>query len=58
MRPQDMPRTAPQTGVLFSQPIRQIVTMLLVCGLVAAGAWFIHETRCRNIWKDTGKEQA
>ncbi len=39
-----MPRTAPQTGVLFSQPIRQIVTMLLVCGLVAAGAWFIHET--------------
>lgn len=28
----------------FSQPIRQIVTMLLACGLVAAGAWVIHDT--------------
>jgi hypothetical protein len=28
----------------FGQPIQQIVTMLLVCGLVGAGAWFIHET--------------
>lgn len=26
----------------FSQPIRQIVSMLVVCGLVAFGAWFIH----------------
>ena len=26
--------------------------------LGALAAWFIHETRCRNIWKDTGKEQA
>ncbi|MEO8242818.1 MAG: biopolymer transporter ExbB [bacterium] len=25
----------------FSQPIRQIVTMLVVCGLVAAGSWLI-----------------
>lgn len=28
----------------FSQPIRQIVTMLLVVALVAAGAWLIHTT--------------
>lgn len=28
----------------FSQPIRQITTMLLAVGLVAAGAWLIHET--------------
>ncbi|MFN5998506.1 MAG: biopolymer transporter ExbB [Paracoccaceae bacterium] len=26
----------------FSQPIRAITTMLLVCGLVGAGAWLIH----------------
>jgi hypothetical protein len=28
----------------FGQPIQQIVTMLLVCALVGAGAWLIHET--------------
>lgn len=28
----------------FSQPIRQIVTMLLAISLVAAGAWIIHTT--------------
>jgi hypothetical protein len=28
----------------FSQPIRAITTMLLVCLLVGAGAWFIHGT--------------
>ena len=44
MRPQDMPKTETQGGVLFSQPIRQIVTMLLVCALVMAGAWLIHDT--------------
>ena len=44
MRPQHMPKTETQGGVLFSQPIRQIVTMLLVSGLVMAGAWLIHDT--------------
>jgi hypothetical protein len=39
-----MPKTETQGGVLFSQPIRQIVTMLLVSGLVMAGAWLIHDT--------------
>jgi hypothetical protein len=29
-------------GTTFSQPIRAITTMLLVCGLVGAGAWLIH----------------
>lgn len=29
---------------LFSQPIRQIVLMLIVCGLVGSGAWLIHGT--------------
>ncbi len=28
----------------FSQPIQQIVTMLVVCALVGAGAWVIHDT--------------
>lgn len=30
--------------IYFSQPIRQIVTMLLAVALVAAGAWLIHST--------------
>ena len=38
----DSTRAAPETH--FSQPIRQIVTMLLVCVLVASGAWLIHDT--------------
>ncbi len=29
------------TTISFSQPIRQIVTMLVVCGLVGFGIWFI-----------------
>ncbi|MBK6466645.1 MAG: biopolymer transporter ExbB [Rhodobacter sp.] len=35
---------APETdpGTTFSQPIRAITTMLLVCVLVGAGAWAIH----------------
>ena len=32
-----------QRGVAyFSQPVRQILSMLLVCALVSAGAWLIH----------------
>jgi hypothetical protein len=33
-----------QRAALFSQPIRQIVTMLMVVGLVCAGAWVIWPT--------------
>lgn len=32
------------TTVRFSQPIRQIVTMLIVVALVAVGAWLLHDT--------------
>lgn len=39
-----MDSTKPAQVTHFSQPIRQIVTMLLVCVLVASGAWLIHET--------------
>jgi hypothetical protein len=35
----EKPKADPAT---FSQPIRQIVTMMLVTGLVAFGAWLIH----------------
>ena len=38
----DSTRQAPPTH--FSQPIRQIVAMLVVCVLVASGAWLIHDT--------------
>lgn len=38
-----MRKTAPDQISHFSQPIRQIVTMLVVVGLVAAGAWVIHD---------------
>ena len=38
----DISKTEPE--ITFSQPIRQIVTMLLACGLVGAGAWLIHST--------------
>jgi len=38
-----MRKTAPESSLKFSQPIRQIVTMLLVAALVMAGAWLIHE---------------
>ncbi len=33
---------APEVSTTFSQPIRAITTMLLVCLLVGAGAWLIH----------------
>jgi hypothetical protein len=33
-----------EVATTFSQPIRAITTMLLVCILVGAGAWFIHGT--------------
>lgn len=39
-----MRKPAAEDSAHFSQPIRQIVTMLLASALVAAGAWFIHET--------------
>lgn len=39
-----MHKAAPETISHFSQPIRQIVTMLVVVGLVGSGAWFIHDT--------------
>ncbi len=40
-----MPKpAAADTTVRFSQPIRQIVTMLVVVALVIGGAWLIHET--------------
>lgn len=39
-----MRKTTPDVTVRFSQPIRQIVTMLLVSGLVVGGAWLIHDT--------------
>ena len=37
-----MQRPDQATGTTFSQPIRAITTMLVVCVLVAAGAWAIH----------------
>lgn len=39
-----MRKPAAEPSIRFSQPIRQIVTMLLASGLVGAGAWLIHET--------------
>ena len=33
-----------EQSTFFSQPIRQIVTMLLAVALVGAGAWLIHGT--------------
>ncbi|MES2542019.1 MAG: biopolymer transporter ExbB, partial [Pseudomonadota bacterium] len=33
-----------EVATTFSQPIRAITTMLLVCLLVGAGAWLIHGT--------------
>ncbi|MES2969883.1 MAG: biopolymer transporter ExbB [Pseudomonadota bacterium] len=36
-----MDRTKAEAAITFSQPIRQIVTMLLVVALVIAGAWVI-----------------
>lgn len=38
----EIPKADPE--ITFSQPIRQIVTMMLACGLVGAGAWLIHST--------------
>lgn len=39
-----MERTTPEDITYFSQPIRQIVTMLIAVALVTAGAWFIGDT--------------
>lgn len=39
-----MERPTGDETTTFSQPIRQIVTMLLAVALVAAGAWLIHGT--------------
>lgn len=49
-RAEEMRKTAPETELKFSQPIRQIVTMLLASGLVAAGAWLIHDEVLDVIW--------
>ncbi len=38
-----MDRPKADVAVTFSQPIRQIVTMMLVTALVIAGAWLIHD---------------
>jgi len=40
--PVRMDKPKPEQTSYFSQPIRQIVTMLLASGLIAAGAWLIH----------------
>ena len=37
-----MTPTQKDPPISFSQPIRQIVTMLVACGLVSAGLWVIH----------------
>lgn len=39
-----MRSTTAEDSAPFSQPIRQIVTMLVASALVGAGAWFIHDT--------------
>ena len=39
-----MERSPSDDTTLFSQPIRQIVTMLVAVALVGAGAWLIHDT--------------
>jgi hypothetical protein len=38
-----MERPKADTTITFSQPIRQIVTMMLVTAMVIFGAWFIHD---------------
>jgi hypothetical protein len=43
-------QTQDARAALFSQPIRQIVTMLLVVGLVCAGAWVIRATLIGILW--------
>ncbi|MBE2275679.1 MAG: biopolymer transporter ExbB [Rhodobacteraceae bacterium] len=37
-----MQRPDPAPGTTFSQPVRAITTMLVVCVLVGVGAWMIH----------------
>ena len=39
-----MERSTSDETTYFSQPIRQIVTMLVAVALVGAGAWLIHDT--------------
>ena len=38
-----MERAKADTATTFSQPIRQIVTMMLVTALVIFGAWYVHD---------------
>jgi hypothetical protein len=38
-----MNKTVADTAITFTQPIRQIVTMMLVTALIVAGAWLIHD---------------
>jgi hypothetical protein len=38
-----MNKTATEVVTTFTQPIRQIVTMMLVTALIVAGAWLIHD---------------
>ncbi len=38
-----MNKSAVEVATTFTQPIRQIVTMMLVTGLIVAGAWLIHD---------------
>jgi hypothetical protein len=38
-----MERARAEAAVIFSQPIRQIVTMMLVTALVIFGAWYVHD---------------
>ena len=42
MKKATMKKTDRAQVISFSQPIRQIVTMLCVCVLVGLGIWFIH----------------
>lgn len=39
-----MDRAKPVAETHFSQPVQQILTMLVVCGLVTAGGWLIKDT--------------
>jgi hypothetical protein len=51
---QIMTQSPPKTTAYFSQPIQQILLMLLALGLVSAGAWLIHGTVIEiinaNLW--------
>jgi hypothetical protein len=38
-----MERAKAEAAIIFSQPIRQIVTMMLITALVIFGAWYVHD---------------